>query len=51
MFTQQILFREVGMRGASVHILDQLLEMSVTGDTTKYLVLDSGEVVQFHQRT
>ena len=29
------------MRGASVDILDQLLEMSVTGDMAKYLVLNS----------
>ena len=27
------------MLGASVDILDQLLELSVTGDTAKYLVL------------
>ena len=39
---------EVGMLGASVVFLDQLLELSVTGDTAKYLVLNSAEVVHFH---
>ena len=39
---------EVGMLGASVVFLDQLLELSVTGDTAKYLVLKSAEVVHFH---
>ena len=36
------------MLGASVDILDQLLELSVTGDTAKYLVFNSAEVVHFH---
>ena len=27
------------MMGASIHILEMLLELSVTGDTAKYLVL------------
>ena len=39
---------EVGMLGASVVFLDQLLELSVTGDTANYLVLNSAEVVHFH---
>ena len=39
---------EVGMLGASVIFLDQLLELPVTGDTAKYLVLNSAEVVHFH---
>ena len=39
---------EVGMLGTSVVFLDQLLELSVTGDTAKYLVLNSVEVVHFH---
>ena len=39
---------EVGMLGASVVFLDQLLKLSVTGDTAKYLVLNSVEIVHFH---
>ena len=39
------------MRGASIHILDLLLELFVTVDTTKYLVLNYTDVVHFHQRT
>ena len=39
------------MLGASVDILDQLLELSVTGDTAKYLVLHSREVVHVHHLT
>ena len=39
---------EVGMSGASVVFLDQLLELCVTGDTAKYLVLNSAEVMHFH---
>ena len=35
----KILLKEIEMLGASVDILDQLLELSVTGDTAKYLVL------------
>ena len=35
----KILLNEIEMLGASVDILDQLLELSVTGDTAKYLVL------------
>ena len=37
------------MTGASVVFLDQLLKMSVTGDTAKYLVLHSREVVHVHK--
>jgi len=44
----KILLREIEMLGASVDILDQLLELSVTGDTAKYLVFNSAEVVHFH---
>ena len=40
--------REIGMMGASVVFLDQLLKLSVTGDTAKYLVFNSAEVVHFH---
>ena len=39
---------KVGMLGASVVFLDQLLEFSVTGDTAKYLALNSAVVVHFH---
>ena len=35
----KILLKEIEMLGAFVDILDQLLELSVTGDTAKYLVL------------
>ena len=41
-------YLEIEMLGASVAILDQLLELSVTGDTAKYLVFNSAEVVHFH---
>ena len=34
----KILLNEIEMLGASVDILDQLLKLSVTGDTAKYLV-------------
>ena len=44
----KILLREIEMLGASFDILDQLLELSVTGDTAKYLVFNSAEVVHFH---
>jgi hypothetical protein len=44
----KILLNEIGMLGASVVVLDPLLELSVTGDTAKYLVFNSAEVVHFH---
>ena len=44
----KILLNEIEMLGASVDILDQLLQLSVTGDTAKYLVFNSAEVVHFH---
>ena len=38
------------MKGASIYIHDPLLELSVIGDTTKYLVLNSIEILHFHQK-
>ena len=39
------------MLGASIVFLDQLLKLSVTGDTAKYLDFNSREVVHFHHET
>ena len=51
LFTHQNFTQRNKMLGASVDILDQLLELSVTGDTAKYLVFNSAEVVHFHHQT